>query len=152
MRKKVVNIISTCMLLVFMAGNMPEYLHSLIYAHHDTIDLVFKPGKFVFEKKHIHCSFLNFEYAPFINTEKQVISFKEVAEHNNYLLPIYFGYHFNTSKVISLRGPPVRSWLFFWLVTTISSSYSLLFKLNSRGIFYKTHCTVVHTAIYYISM
>ncbi len=73
------------MLLVFMAGTAPEYLHGLLYQHHDTVDIVFKKGKFVFEKKHIHCAFLNFaQVAPLISTEKPFsTSFSEIAAHND---------------------------------------------------------------------
>jgi hypothetical protein len=89
-----------------MCGMSPEYLHGLLYHHHDTVDVVYKKGKFVFEKKHIHCSFLKFEYAPYIAAEKQFFSFAEVAVHNDYFPSFYAEYHFSTFKVISLRGPP----------------------------------------------
>src|ERR1035437_5477849 len=95
------------MLLVFLAGIAPkEYLHELFFHHHDTVEPILKKGEFVIHIKHTHCSFLSFQFGPFVASEEQVISFHEDANHADYLLPFYNCYYLNAFKVISLRGPP----------------------------------------------
>jgi hypothetical protein len=97
------------MLLVFLAGVTPkEYLHTMFCRHHDTVDSVLKKGEFVIGNRHNHCTFLSFAFGPFVATDKQIISFKEVVYYTDYLLPFYSRYYFNAHKVISLRGPPAN--------------------------------------------
>ena len=96
------------MLVVFLVGVAPkEYLHDALFDHEDTEHPVYKKGEVVISNKHTHCSFLGFVLAPFVATEQQSLSFKEVTGHcTSYVLS---GYHFNYSAVqadISLRGPP----------------------------------------------
>jgi len=95
------------MLVVFLVGIAPkEYLHGLLYRHTDTVDPVYKKGEVVISGKHTHCSFLAFAFAPYIASEKQFLSFKEVPVYTKYILSFY-QYSFSSGHTdISLRGPP----------------------------------------------
>lgn len=108
MKKQVVKAVSWLMLAVFLVGVSPkEYLHEVLFHHHDTIHPIYKKGEIVITKKHIHCAFLGFVFAPFVATEKQYVSFKDIAVHiATYVLPVYHFYYSTLHKVVSLRGPP----------------------------------------------
>jgi len=95
------------MLVVFLIGVAPkEYLHDVLFHHHDTVDPVLKKGEVVMGNKHTHCAFLGFVFGPFISSEKQFISFRAVAVHTSYLLPVYHYHYFSAHNAVSLRGPP----------------------------------------------
>src|ERR1700733_5671648 len=96
------------MLGVFFVVVAPkEYVHEVLFHHHDTVHPVYKKGEIVITSKHIHCGFLGFVFAPYVASENQFLSFKEIAVHTTkYLIPAY---HFRCSSahhVASLRGPP----------------------------------------------
>ena len=96
------------MLFVFLAGIGPkEYIHELLFDHHDTVDLAVKKGDLVITGKHIHCSFLNFEFAPFLSAVQHTFLFSEPLLHIVYFSSAYSSYYFCTHRVTSLRGPPV---------------------------------------------
>lgn len=98
------------MLSVFLVGIAPkEYLHDILYHHVDTVDPVYKKGEIVITAKHTHCSFLGFVFAPYTATEKQFISFKEVACYIDYVTDSYHYNYSSAHKVVSLRGPPFHS-------------------------------------------
>ena len=98
------------MLLVFLAGIAPkEYLHDLLFHHHDTVDAVLKKGEVVVGNRHNHCTFLSCQFGPYVAGEKQFISFKEPVAQTDYVLPFYTCHFFNFSSVVSLRGPPALS-------------------------------------------
>jgi hypothetical protein len=97
------------MLVVILAGVTPkEYLHDLLYDHTDTVHQEHKKGELVFSGKHTHCFFLGFVFAPFIVTEKQFLSFKEIAHYFDYNAPHYTHHYSFTYEVDALRGPPDR--------------------------------------------
>jgi hypothetical protein len=99
------------MIAVFFVGVAPkEYVHEVLFHHHDTIHPVYKKGEIVITSKHIHCGFLGFVFAPYVATEKQLLSFKEVAVHTtNYLIPSYHFRYSSAHHAASLRGPPYTS-------------------------------------------
>jgi len=99
------------MLFVFFLGVAPkEYIHDVLFHHHDTVHPLYKKGETVFTKKHIHCSFLGFVFAAYIATEKQTLSFQEIIVHaTTYLLPAYHFYYSSEHHITSLRGPPYNS-------------------------------------------
>jgi hypothetical protein len=99
------------MIAVFFVAVAPkEYVHEVLFHHHDTVHPVYKKGEIVFSSKHIHCGFLGFAFAPYVAAEKQVFSPKEVTVHStNYLLPAYHFSYSSEHHVTSLRGPPYYS-------------------------------------------
>jgi hypothetical protein len=107
-KNRVLKILSALMFVVFLSGIMPkEYLHDAFFDHHDEVHPIYKKGEVVITVKHNHCSFLSFEFAPFLITEQQFLRFTESVVYTGYLIPVY-QYHYSTSPdVISLRGPPV---------------------------------------------
>jgi len=96
------------MLVVFFLGVAPkEYIHDVLFHHHDTVHRVYKPGEIVITGKHIHCEFLGFVFAPFVSTDKQFFVFKEFAVHTTcYVLPDYYYRYSSLHEAYSLRGPP----------------------------------------------
>ncbi len=111
MRKQIVKVVSGIMLVVFFLGIAPkEYIHDVLFHHHDTVHPVYKKGEFSFTSKHTHCSFVGFVFAPFVGSEQQFLSFEADIVHNSgYLSPVY---HFSYSSIhttLSLRGPPAIS-------------------------------------------
>ena len=95
------------MFFVFLAGVMPrEYLHDIIHNHHDTIHPIYKKGEFVVTSKHNHCSFLSFEFAPFLATEKQFLLFRHVFSYNTHVVPPRYFHYATPFRVFSTRGPP----------------------------------------------
>ncbi len=114
-KKQVVKILGVFMFLVFLAGVMPkEYLHGAFYDHEDVIHPIYKKGELVITKKHNHCSFLSFEFAPFLVTEPQHISFKDVVHYAGYTLPVYACRYATEGRVVSLRGPPTTVAVYSW--------------------------------------
>ena len=98
------------MLVVFLVGVAPkEYLHEILYHHTDTVDPVYKKGEFVIGSKHTHCSFLGFVFAPFVASEQQFLSFRDIPFYTNYLLPAYCYLYSSGQSSVSLRGPPSNS-------------------------------------------
>ncbi len=95
------------MFVVFLVGIMPkEYIHDALFHHEDDMHPIYKKGEVVITKKHNHCSFLSFEFAPFLVAEHQFIKFKETVCYTGYVLPVYT-FHCTTSvNTLSLRGPP----------------------------------------------
>ena len=96
------------MLFVFFLAIAPkEYIHDVLFHHHDTVHPLYKKGEVVITGKHIHCSFLGFSFAAFVNGEKQTLSFKVFPFHTGgYLVPDYC-YRYSSSHIAySLRGPP----------------------------------------------
>jgi len=109
-KKHVVKILGVFLFMVFLAGIMPkEYIHEAFFDHHDDVHPVYKKGEVVITKKHNHCSFLSFEFAPFLAAEQQHISFRESVIYTGYVLPVYVHTYAATYSVRSLRGPPVKS-------------------------------------------
>jgi len=96
------------MIAVFFVGVAPkEYVHEVLFHHHDTIHPVYKKGEIVITSKHIHCGFLGFVFAPYVASEKQFLSFKEIAVHTaKYLTPVNQFRYSSAHHVASLRGPP----------------------------------------------
>lgn len=96
------------MLVVFLAGVMPkEYIHDMIHHHHDDVHPLYKKGELVITVKHNHCSFLSFEFAPFVPAEKPSFSFRQVVEHTSYIIPARYYHYASPFRTLSLRGPPI---------------------------------------------
>ncbi len=95
------------MFIVFLAGVMPrEYVHDIVYDHHDDIHPVYKKGEVVVTNKHHHCSFLSFEFAPFLAGEQQFLSFNDNICHTTYVIPVWYFHYITPFGVRSSRGPP----------------------------------------------
>ncbi len=99
------------MLSVFLVGVAPkEYIHDVLFHHHDTVHPEYKKGEIVITGKHIHCAFLGFVFAPYVAAEKQSLLFKEEPVHAaSYILPAYHFKYSTGHKILSLRGPPVTT-------------------------------------------
>ena len=99
------------MIAVFFVGVAPkEYVHEVLFHHHDTVHPVYKKGEIVITPKHIHCDFLGFAFAPYIASEHQSLSFQEFTVHAaGYLIPVYHFSYASLYHVASLRGPPYYS-------------------------------------------
>jgi len=95
------------MIAVFFVGVAPkEYVHEVLFHHHDTVHPLYKKGEIVITPKHIHCDFLGFAFAPYIASAAQTLTFRKVTVHiTSYVLPSYSSGH----HVASLRGPPCIS-------------------------------------------
>ncbi len=108
MRKQVIKIVSWLMIAVFFVAVAPkEYVHEVLFHHHDTVHPVYKKGEIVFTPKHIHCDFLGFAFAPYVASPQQLLLFKGATVHTaNYLLPAYQFSYSSEHHVASLRGPP----------------------------------------------
>lgn len=106
--EKLMRLISGFMLVVFLAGVMPkEYIHDLLFDHVDDVHPEYKTGEIVFTPKHNHCSFVAFVLAPFVKSEKQFLTFREVFPvYNCYVLPEYSQVYSAIQSTLSLRGPP----------------------------------------------
>jgi hypothetical protein len=109
LRKQVIKIVSWVMLLVFFVAVAPkEYLHEVLFHHHDTVHPLYKKGEIVITPKHIHCEFLGFAFAPYIASPPQTLTFREVTVHiTSYVLSAYQFSYSSAHHVASLRGPPV---------------------------------------------
>lgn len=95
------------MFVVFLAGIMPkEYIHHALFDHEDDVHPLYGKGELVITKKHNHCSFLSFEFAPYLVTESQPIRFKEVACYTEYVLPVYSFTYRDANNLATTRGPP----------------------------------------------
>lgn len=96
------------MLVVFLMGIMPkEYIHHALFDHEDDVHPLYKAGEVVITKKHNHCSFLSFEFAPYLVQEPQFLKFKETVVFTQYVLPVLSYNYYSRPAFISLRGPPV---------------------------------------------
>lgn len=98
------------MLFVFLAGVMPkEYLHSMLVDHHDTEHGHYQKDELVVGSKHTHCSFLHFDFGPFVASERLTVRFVEFLVHTPsyacYYSFLFVAYHDSTQ----LRGPPASS-------------------------------------------
>lgn len=108
MRQPLVRILSAFLFLVFLSGIMPkEYIHHALFDHEDDVHPIYGKGELVITKKHNHCSFLSFEFAPYVATYFQPIVFKKEVVYNDYTSPIYTYTYSNIVHVRCLRGPPV---------------------------------------------
>ena len=109
-RKQAVKIVSWLMLVVFLAGVAPkEYLHDVLFHHHDTVHPVYKKGEVVISGKHTHCGFLGFVFAPYVASGTQSLSFSGPRYYSAaYVLPSYHFSYSSAHTAFSLRGPPVR--------------------------------------------
>jgi hypothetical protein len=96
------------MCLIFLAGVMPkEYLHDMLFDHHDDVHPVYAKNEIVFTSEHNHCSFVGFVFAPFIHTEKIFLTFRtELPQYSVYALPGYHECCLAVFETIALRGPP----------------------------------------------
>jgi hypothetical protein len=95
------------MLVVFLVGSTPpEYIHDIFVHHTEGIDPVLKKGETVMMTKHNHCSFLGFEFTPFITTDKEYLLFEHITYLHSWSTPFYYFHFSSTHKVVSLRGPP----------------------------------------------
>lgn len=95
------------MLVVFLAGSTPpEYIHDIFVHHTDDVDPVLKKGECGVVAKHHHCSFLGFEFTPFVTSEGATLIFEHITYLHAYSTSIYYFHFFRAHKVISLRGPP----------------------------------------------
>lgn len=109
MRKLSLKIFSTFMFVVFLSGIMPkELLHDMLFDHDDDVHPVYKKGEVVITKKHNHCSFLSFEFAPFLATNEHFIPFEESVVYQGYLIPEYKYSYTTCCSELSLRGPPAH--------------------------------------------
>ncbi|MBL7691310.1 MAG: hypothetical protein JNM41_06940 [Flavipsychrobacter sp.] len=107
MKKQVVKLLGVFLFVVFLAGIMPkEYIHEAFFDHEDDIHPIYKKGEMVITKAHNHCSFLSFEFAPFLPAEVTVFSFHESAVHHEHYSSFYVSYCPPVSGVRLLRGPP----------------------------------------------
>lgn len=107
MNKQVTRILAGFLFLVFLAGIMPkEYIHDAFFDHDDAVHPVYKKGELVITKKHHHCSFLSFEFAPFIVPSVHVITFRQPVVHAGYVHSYYFFCYSNPFNVAIPRGPP----------------------------------------------
>ena len=96
------------MFVVFFAGIMPkEYIHDALFHHEDDVHPIYKKGEVVITVKHNHCSFLSFEFAPFLAPEHHFLTFTETVVYTGYVLPVYTSYYTAATRALSLRGPPV---------------------------------------------
>ncbi len=96
------------MFVVLLAGIMPkEYIHDAIFDHHDDVHPLYKKGEMVITKQHNHCSFLSFEFAPFLLPGVHIVAFKAPAVYTGYRLSHYFFSYATPFSVVALRGPPV---------------------------------------------
>jgi hypothetical protein len=96
------------MFIVFLAGVMPkEYLHDIIHNHHDAVHPIYKKGEVAITIKHNHCSFLNFEFAPFLKTEQQFLGFTQTISHTTYVIPSWYFHYATPFSITASRGPPV---------------------------------------------
>lgn len=117
MKGRFTRILGAFLFVVFLAGIMPkEYIHDAIFDHHDDVHPIYKKGELVITKQHNHCSFLSFEFAPFILPGVHIIKFKEKAVYTGYVLPPFSSFYSTPFFVVALRGPPVSS------ITTILSA------------------------------
>jgi len=107
-RKPLIRILSAFLFVVFLVGVLPpEYIHHAIYDHEDDVHPLYGKGELVITKKHNHCSFLSFEYAPFLAPSHVVFVAKERAVYTGYIQSVYT-FRFQTpERVSSTRGPPV---------------------------------------------
>jgi hypothetical protein len=100
-------IIGAFLFVVLLAGIIPkEYKHHAIFDHHDDVHPLYKKGEMVITKQHNHCSFLSFEFAPFVLPGVSIIKFKEQAVYAGYVLPHFFSFYTSSFLVVALRGPP----------------------------------------------
>lgn len=96
------------MLVVFLVGSTPpEYIHDIFVHHTDGVDPVLKKGEFALTVKHHHCSFLGFEFTPFISAENQVLFFEQNSYSRAWNEPAGDCYFPSLYKLVSLRGPPI---------------------------------------------
>ncbi|WP_345085554.1 hypothetical protein [Nemorincola caseinilytica] len=108
MRKPFVRISGILLFFVFLVGIMPkEYIHHAFFDHEDGVHPLYKKGEVVITEKHEHCSFLSFEFAPFVTTEQPRILFAVAAVYSGYLAPLYTYHYTSPYSIIATRGPPV---------------------------------------------
>jgi hypothetical protein len=106
-KKHLFRLTGLLLFVVFLSGIMPkEYLHDMLFDHTDEVHPIYKKGEVVITNKHNHCSFLSFEFAPFVRTESQVFRVLEQAVYTIFGLPVYTDTYTASFPVFLLRGPP----------------------------------------------
>ena len=107
MKGRFTRILGAFLFVVFLAGIMPkEYIHDAFFDHDDDIHPLYKKGEMVITKQHNHCSFLSFEFAPFVSTPTIVFVFRDYPVYHAHC-PV--AYEFLFTRLIQashLRGPP----------------------------------------------
>lgn len=104
---QLMRLVSILMLLAFLAAIMPkELMHDALLHHHDDVHPIYKKGEVVYSPKHHHCSFLVFEFTPFV--AQQVILFNAKLPTYYFVRPTiaYQNFECNLSIATLLRGPP----------------------------------------------
>jgi hypothetical protein len=100
---------SMLMLLVFLAAIMPkELMHDALLHHHDDVHPIYKKGELVYSPKHHHCSFLVFEFTPFVAQQFIVFQAHKPIVYIAAPAIVYQDFELNRSIATSLRGPPVQ--------------------------------------------
>jgi len=98
------------MFAVFFIGTMPkEYLHDVLFHHHDTVEPLLKKGETIIGAKHIHCSFLGFAFAHFTITDKVELKFHDIAVHTAYVSSFYASFFPEAYRSFTSRGPPATA-------------------------------------------
>lgn len=108
MVKQPIKVVGLLLFIVFLAGIMPkEYIHDALFDHVDDVHPVYAKGEIVITKKHNHCSFLSFEFAPFVTPQPYYFSHTEVSIYTVFVLPIYSFHYFSPQQFVLSRGPPL---------------------------------------------
>lgn len=95
------------MLIVFLVASVPPaHIHDLFVHHKDGIDPLLKKGEVVMFEKHHHCSFLSFEFTPFVSAPPGLLVFEHISYQHSWEVPVYAYCYFSGHAVVSLRGPP----------------------------------------------
>lgn len=106
-KSRVTRILGAFLFVVFLAGIMPkEYIHHAFFDHEDDVHPVYKKGEVVITKEHNHCSFLSFEFAPFVTTETFQLVFRDLPVHHAHFTVGYDFLFTRLSETAYLRGPP----------------------------------------------
>lgn len=107
MRQFITKVGMSIMLMVFMVASVPpEHIHDLFVHHKDGIDPILKKGEYVMMEKHHHCSFLSFEFTPFITAQADFLVFEHISYEYSWEVPVYSYHFYSEHAVVSLRGPP----------------------------------------------
>lgn len=95
------------MLTIFLYGSTPgEYLHHLFAHHKDTVDHPYKPGQYEISTRHVHCSFLDVKFGPFLHTSRQYLVFESVFHISKWIDQSLQSPACHFPLLLALRGPP----------------------------------------------
>jgi hypothetical protein len=83
-----------------------ELIHHALFDHEDDIHPLYGKGELVITKKHNHCSFLSFEYAPFIAPSTPTVVFTKLVVYTGFVSSHYSFRYLSAVFTISGRGPP----------------------------------------------